>query len=153
MQGETLRNQTNVSNVSLESSRTFDNQPLPDGPCVNTVDRAFYLLSALDNFTKASSENGYETITKVNEKGNKFKIRNLQKKSEKHLHDGRAAFLYANNLDPYAKNSIKKEQLIAKTVVMSDEFKDTYTGPGTDDKRRILRKQLFKQIELLNSLE
>jgi len=153
MQGEMLGTQTNINNVSLESSHTFENQPLPDGPCVNTIDRAFYLLSALDNFAKAASENGYGTITKINEKGNKFKIKNLQKNTEKHLHDGRIAFLYANNLDPYAKNSIKKEQLIAKTVIMSDEFKDTYIGPGTENARRILRKQLFKQIELLNSLE
>ena len=153
MQGEAIRDQTSYVIPSFEASLKTENQPVPDGPSINVIDRAFYLLTALDYFAKASGDFGYSTITRQNENGNKSKIRHLEKNAKEYLSKGRVAFLSANNLNPNIKNSISKELLIARTVVESDEFKDTYTGPGTEEKRRILRKQLFRQIELLNALE
>lgn len=146
-------NKTNTDRAIYELAPSINNSPVPNGPCVNVIDRAFYLLQALDNFAQSSEKSGYYTITKQNEKGNSSKINNLFKRSGDYLHEGRVAFLRANSLDPYADNSIKKQQLIAKIVIMSDDFKDTYTGPGTKDRRDQLRRQLFKQIELLNTLE
>lgn len=159
MQSEMLQGQTDFMNNDNPNRVIFEllpetyDQPVPDGPCINRLDRAFHLLTALDGFTNSSKIVGYHTITKQNEKGNDRKICNLQKSAKDYEHEGRLAFLYANNLDPYADNSIKKKLLIAKTVIMAYEFKEEYTGPGTEDKRRELRNNLYKQVEVLYALE
>ena len=150
MQGELARSATKYENNrrSTEVARDVSNIS-----SVDTIDRAFYLLKALDSFAEYSEKISYYEITRQNDGGNLRKIGNLQKSAKDCLHKGRIAFLSANNLDPYANNNIKRQQLIVKTVIMADEFKEAYTGPGTDDRRQTLRRQLFSEIELLNSLE
>lgn len=117
------------------------------------VNRAYYLLEALDYFAKASSDGGYYETTLQNDRGNKFKIRKLHQSREENLHKGRISFLQAYNLDPYLDNNIETELLIARTVVMAEKFRETYTGPGSVDRRAYLRKQLFCQVEKLNNFD
>ena len=156
MLGETLRNQANYDNDNQQCKRQsgeYVNDPSSVGSNIDVVTRAFYLLEALDEFSKASKNNGHYFITEQNERGNKRKISNLSKSVKEHEHNGVIAFLNANNLDPYANNSIQKELLIANTVNMARGFKKAYIGSENKDRRDLLRKRLMQQIETFSPLE
>lgn len=157
MLGETLRQpdycRNNDQQLDILPTCEYENNPVPDGPNINVVTRAFYLLESIDEFSKAAKNNGHHSITDQNEPGDRRKIKNISKSAKEHEHRGMIAFLNANNLDPYAKNSIQTEMLIARTVVLAEYFKQDYIGPVNKSKRDLLKKRLNKQIEVLSPLE
>ena len=157
MQGETLNqpSYSRIDNRTLDFRPSYEhaNNPIPDGPSVDVVTRAFYLLESIEEFSKAAKNSGHYEITDQNEHGNRRKIRNISKSAKDHEHRGLIAFLNANNLDPYAKNNLKTEMLIAKMVVMAQDFKQDYIGPINKGARDLLKKRLIEQIEVLSPLE
>ena len=125
------------------------NKPIPDGDCVDLVDRAQALSEAINEYSNSNQKKGY--LEKLNRDyfTDKTEISRISKSEKTHKRRGDLAFLRAYGTVALDKTSLEYFSYIPDAMGCADRFRHYYTGPGSKNRRNSYRDNLENQIETI----